>query len=129
VVLLALVGVAYSAVGAASIAKYRNPPGAMKLAKGKVARVGKMVCGRPGAEWMPGSILPSGYFISDARQADNNRAFAAHAKGKTKARYLALGKTYSERAKARQPTCWHLSDPLGSVKLAKANVKRTGAVA
>ena len=119
-------GVAYSGTVIAAAARVRNPPGAVALNKANIERAGNVICGKLRANWTPGTVLASGYFISDAQQAHNYTILANHASGRTKARYLALSTTYAQRAKDRQPVCLHLSDPPGAVKLAKSMVLRTG---
>ena len=127
-ILLAVGGFGCSAAGLTTVARYRNPPGAVRLGKGGVKRVGKILCGKPKSGWTPGSILPSGYFVSDAQQARNDTALAARATSKIKARYLALADLYARRAKQRGASCLHLDDPPGAVKLPAASVKRAGAI-
>jgi hypothetical protein len=88
----------------AAVAK-ANPPGAVKLPKSGLKRTQGIVCGNLHRNWLPGSVLRSGYFLSDIQQSRNFTALGRHAKGAAKKRDLAQAKFYSKRAKTRQPTC------------------------
>ena len=82
-----------------------DPRESVKLEKDKLKRVGTVDCGRLGTTWTPGTLLASGYFISDAQQARNYAALAARSKGKAKVRYLSLARTYTHRAAVRRTIC------------------------
>ena len=77
----------------------------MKLGKAKLRRVGTVDCGRLGTTWAPGTLLASGYFISDAQRARDYAALAARSKGKAKVRNLSLARTYTHRAAVHRTIC------------------------
>jgi hypothetical protein len=104
-VLVALIAVAVPAVAAASAPV---PVGAKRLSADKVRRVGHVACGRftSSTQWVPGTVLKHGYFISHDAQARNYGKLARKASGKKRVRLAAIAKRYRTLAKDQRHRCY-----------------------
>jgi hypothetical protein len=98
-------GFALSAQAATAKPSHPAAPGAIKLPKSSLKRVGGVVCGKVAGRWIPGTALTGGYFLSDAQQARDYASRARHETGGARKTDLGRSKLYTQRAKQRQPIC------------------------
>ena len=83
----------------------KRPPGAVKLAKSKQKRVGKVRCGLIKRKWVAGTALKRSYFITHTQQAKNFKKAAGKKKGAKRRALLKKAARFTARAKKETRTC------------------------
>lgn len=90
----------------AALRPYRLlPPGAEPLPDDRLRFVESTACGEVEGEWIPGVVLPSGYWISHTAHAIHWRSLAGSFSGRRRARALSKARAFKRRAKLERDAC------------------------
>jgi hypothetical protein len=98
-------------VPAAQASKHRYPSGTVKLPSSAIKHVSGIACGKTGAQWLPGKLFSSHWFLSFARYSKDYKALARHAHGSARRHDLKLAKSYAKKAKTDLPICNQVVPP------------------
>src|SRR5689334_20156999 len=97
-----LLSAAFASISHAKPAQSKPPvPGAVHLPASQVVTVGAVNCGAIGSEWLPGTSLKKGWFVTHTLYAQYYAKLAKKAKGKQARRYDSLAAQYKKKAKSQ----------------------------